>query len=182
MVAVLVPIHAGDEHRRRAVAAVTEHYARHHAAWEFIVGEWHEHPWSKGAALGTAFRGCSADILVIADADSFVDPTTLELSVRHVAETSQWVVPHSNVYRLNEAETDRYYRTGVWRRSALHLVRTLYTGPAGGRPVCALSTMQGAPPSACAIVCTAPEQCPAGLACTPVPGQMQPVSICVPPA
>ncbi len=59
---------------------------------------------------------------------------------------------------------------------------TGYTGPAGGRPVCALSTMQGAPPSACAIVCTAPEQCPTGLACTPVPGQMQPVSICVPPA
>ncbi len=57
-----------------------------------------------------------------------------------------------------------------------------YTGPAGGRPVCALSTMQGAPPSACAIVCTAPAQCPAGLACTPVPGQPQPVSICAPPA
>lgn len=57
---------------------------------------------------------------------------------------------------------------------------TGYTGPASGRPVCALSTMMGAPPSACAIICTAPADCPAGLACTPVPGQM--ASICVVPA
>jgi len=55
---------------------------------------------------------------------------------------------------------------------------TGYTG--GGRAVCALSTMQGAPPTACAIICTAPADCPNGLACTPVPNQM--ASICVVPA
>lgn len=57
-----------------------------------------------------------------------------------------------------------------------------YSGPSTGRPVCAL-TMQGSmTPVACAIVCTAPADCPSGLACTPVPGQQQPVSICVVPA
>jgi len=59
---------------------------------------------------------------------------------------------------------------------------TGYTGPAGGQPVCALSAGEGQPPSQCAIVCTAPTQCPTGLACTAVPGQTQPVSVCVPPA
>lgn len=55
---------------------------------------------------------------------------------------------------------------------------TGYTG--GGRAVCALSTMMGAPPTACAIICTTPTDCPNGLACTPVPNQM--ASICVVPA
>lgn len=59
---------------------------------------------------------------------------------------------------------------------------TGYTGPAGGMPVCALTTMQGAPPSLCAIICTGNAQCPTGLTCQPVPGQQQPVSICAPPA
>lgn len=57
-----------------------------------------------------------------------------------------------------------------------------YTGPAGGMPQCALSTAQGAPPSLCAIVCTVGTQCPTGLACVPVPGQPQPVSVCAPAA
>lgn len=57
-----------------------------------------------------------------------------------------------------------------------------YTGPAGGMPVCALTTAQGAPPSQCAIICTAAAQCPSGLQCIPVPGQTTPVSICAPPA
>jgi hypothetical protein len=57
-----------------------------------------------------------------------------------------------------------------------------YTGPAGGMPVCALRQAAGAPPTQCAIICTAPAQCPMDLACTPVPGQMPPVSIRAPPA
>mgnify|MGYP000844807453 CR=1 FL=1 len=59
---------------------------------------------------------------------------------------------------------------------------TGYTGPAGGMPVCALTTMQGQPPSLCAIICTGNTQCPTGLTCQMVPGQQQPVSICAPPA
>jgi hypothetical protein len=56
---------------------------------------------------------------------------------------------------------------------------TGYTGPAGGMPVCALSTAMGAPPSLCAIVCTMQSQCPTGLTCTQVPNQN--AMICAPP-
>jgi hypothetical protein len=59
---------------------------------------------------------------------------------------------------------------------------TGYTGPAGGRPQCALSMAAGAPPTLCAIVCAAAGDCPSGLACTPVPNQPQPVSVCAAPA
>lgn len=55
-----------------------------------------------------------------------------------------------------------------------------YTG--GGMPACVLRQAMGAPPTQCAIFCTAPTQCPAGLACTPVHNQPQPVSVCAPPA
>jgi hypothetical protein len=57
---------------------------------------------------------------------------------------------------------------------------TGYTGPQGGMPVCALSEAQGAPPTLCAILCTMPAQCGAGLDCIPVPGQN--ASVCAPPA
>ncbi|MDB4956645.1 MAG: hypothetical protein JWO36_4214 [Myxococcales bacterium] len=55
---------------------------------------------------------------------------------------------------------------------------TGYTGPAGGMPVCALSTGSGSNANGCAIICTTPAQCPTGMACTMVP--MQTVKICVP--
>jgi len=55
-----------------------------------------------------------------------------------------------------------------------------YTGPAGGTPVCALTTMQGQPPSLCAIICTMPAHCPQGLTCQAVPNTT--TMICAPPA
>src|SRR5687768_17440785 len=55
---------------------------------------------------------------------------------------------------------------------------TGYTGPAGSMQVCALSAAQGQPPTGCAIICTAQNQCGTGLSCTPVPGQN--VMVCVP--
>lgn len=59
---------------------------------------------------------------------------------------------------------------------------TGYTGPAGGMPVCAINEAMGAPPTLCAIVCTAGmnAQCPTGLTCQPVPNAG--VSICAVPA
>ena len=59
---------------------------------------------------------------------------------------------------------------------------TGYTGPAGGRPVCILSQPGSTMATGCAIICTAPEQCPMNLACIPVPNQQTPFSICAPPA
>ena len=55
-----------------------------------------------------------------------------------------------------------------------------YTGPAGGMPACILRAPGASAPSLCAIVCTAPAQCPSGTQCIAVPGQS--FSVCAPPA
>ena len=54
-----------------------------------------------------------------------------------------------------------------------------YTGLAGGQPVCALASSATMMVDACAIICTAPDQCPTGTVCTVASGT---TSICEPSA
>ena len=55
-----------------------------------------------------------------------------------------------------------------------------YTGPAGGMTFCALTPPGENLPNLCAIACTMPAHCPAGLACLAVPGST--TRVCAPPA
>lgn len=57
---------------------------------------------------------------------------------------------------------------------------TGYTGPAGGQPQCVLGPM--GTPEACAVACGTDANCPTGLKCLAVPGNMQGVKICAAPA
>lgn len=128
-VAVLIP--AGGEpceHRARAAAYVIEHYRTHHPRWDLIVGHTGQ-PWSKGAALADAYRQTSADMIVLADADSFVDPTILEHTVDQALDDG-WAMPHWMVYRLDEQGTADVY-AGLPPRPD-RLVRGAYAGVKGG--------------------------------------------------
>ena len=85
--------------------------------------------WNKGDAIANAFANATGDALIIADADSFVDDWALEESVRRLEEFP-WVVPHGQVYRLNENATNQVIAGGKIRWHALE--RATYEGPAGG--------------------------------------------------
>lgn len=130
-VSVLVPLGQLDEHRARAWSYVEAHYRRSHASWQLVTGECDDVAWSKGEALRRAYSASSGDVLVIADADSLVDAVTLEKAVR-LAPRAPWVVPHTTVYRLTPDETTKVYAGGPLRRGPRLVVRTPYTGPAGG--------------------------------------------------
>jgi hypothetical protein len=135
-VAVVIPTStAGDDWRARALDYVRRFYETNHRRWPIVLGEPASGEWSKGAAVaaGIAQLPDDVDVLVLADADSYIPtPATLVEAVHLIANgTAEWVVPHRLVYRLRESETVRAYETGKPARLG-HTCRTPYAGPAGG--------------------------------------------------
>jgi GT2 family glycosyltransferase len=107
-VSIVMPYTSDDQHRQAARRYVLDWYARHHPGWELVEGDC-AGEWSKGRALADAVSRASHDVLVLADADSFVPADVLNEAVSRVAAGAGWVMPHRTVYRLSQAHTDRVY-------------------------------------------------------------------------
>lgn len=129
-VSVVIPYRsAGDVHRARAFVYVHERY-KAHEDWEIIVAHCPTKVWSKGAAVNAGAAEAKGDILILADADSFVADAALEEAVERCEAGRGWVVPHGNVYRLTEGATKKVYDGG--KPSRTDITRYTYLGPAGG--------------------------------------------------
>lgn len=63
-----------------------------------------ERPWRKGAAVNDAIRAATGDVVVVADADSFVAERAVERMIRKVL-AGAWVAPFTSVRRLDKAAT-----------------------------------------------------------------------------
>jgi hypothetical protein len=74
--------------------------------------------------VGDAVSRTDADVLVIADADVWVDPAEA------VAACQTWAVPHLKVHRLSEQSTQTVLEGGDWR--GLPLDQKPYKGFLGG--------------------------------------------------
>jgi len=128
-VSVVIPYTSDDEHRQAARRYVLGWYARHHPSWEVVEGEC-PGDWSKGAALADAVDRASHDVLVVADADSFVPADVLDQAVRVLAAGAGWVMPHRIVFRLSEEHTRQIYAGSEPQRRAT--CRAPYAGVTGG--------------------------------------------------
>lgn len=123
--AVVVPYSPTDQYRQDAWRYVRAHLVEDYG--EPIVG-W---MFSKAASVNALVRGSDADVLIIHDADSYVDNAVLDEAVRIVLSgRAQWVVPHGMVYRLGKGSTQRWMETGDPATRAI--CRAVYQGPAGG--------------------------------------------------
>lgn len=60
--------------------------------------------WSKGAAVNPAIAASDANIVIMADADSWVDEIPMQRAIDH-ARTNGWAMPHSVVKRITKAST-----------------------------------------------------------------------------
>lgn len=102
--------------------------------------------WSKGAAVNPAAATATAQMLVIADADSYVAADHLERAMT-VAQRVGWAMPHSIVKRLSRASTTDILAD---RPCKPRLERGAYPAlPGGGIIVCtreAWSTIGGFDP------------------------------------
>ncbi len=133
-VAIVFPFDAaGDAHRSAAFDHVLGRYEREHPRWLRAVGSC-SGEWSKGRAVANAIAelGGTPDVLVLADADSFVsDPDVLRQAVAEIeTDRARWVTPHRYVFRLKADETDRVLAGAKPRLG--HTIRAVYEGPIGG--------------------------------------------------
>ncbi len=111
-VAVLIPYRPdGSPARAQAVMWVRERYRVRHRDYSTIVG-WAaplSEPWSKGRAVQSLRASLDevehGDVLVIADADSWVDGDYLEAAVEAVQGGAPWAVPHRKVLRYTKGTT-----------------------------------------------------------------------------
>jgi glycosyltransferase involved in cell wall biosynthesis len=136
-VAVIVPRDCGrarSPERDRNFAFVLDHYARYHPEWPIIEGICPSTTWIKGSAINQALGSCTAETLIIADADVIVDPDALNAAVAAVQSGTAWAMPHRQVRRASAAATAELCgtRTEAIRLDPSDLDRPAYEGAPGG--------------------------------------------------
>lgn len=115
-----------DPHRLRARTFIAGMYESQ--GYRVHLAQCPTRAWSKGAAINPVAEQTSGEILVLADADSFVAPEHLERAIGQ-ARTNGWAMPHSVVRRLDRESSDRVIR-GIPGRQRLE--RSAYPALPGG--------------------------------------------------
>lgn len=102
MISVVVP-RAGDcPHRARAWAWVRAQYD----GFEVVEGFADPNGWRKADAVADALTRATGDVLVVADADVWVE--NLTTSTNAVESGAPWAIPHTHVRRLTETGTGQF--------------------------------------------------------------------------
>lgn len=107
-VEVIVPYRAGDdEHRRRSWEWVQQWWQVNFPDWPVRTADSGNDPFNRGASRNKAARNTSAQILVIADADTIPDAAAVATGVELVgADRAAWVIPYDG---LERDRSGRYY-------------------------------------------------------------------------
>jgi hypothetical protein len=107
-VSVVFPWRAGCLWREASYRWVAERYATLFPDWELVEGTSPDGPFSRAAAILDGARKSSGDLIVVADADVWCDPTA---AVDAAAE-SGWAIPHKMIHRLSE-ESSALFMAGA---------------------------------------------------------------------
>lgn len=127
-VAIIVPFTPGRcEQRDRIWEHLKTRWQAAYPRWPIIEGTPTSEHWSKGEALADALTRTDADILVVADADSWID-TDLRPAVAG-ASVAGWAVPHKTVHRLDDTATNQVLDGGPFKGE---VERRVYDGWTGG--------------------------------------------------
>lgn len=93
-------------------------------AFDFVVNKWHSllsgdvvlgtviggddgEPFSKTAAVNDAFRRSSGEVLIVTDADAWLESDAAENGIKLAAATGRLVVPWTKIRRLQDAASER---------------------------------------------------------------------------
>lgn len=131
-VAVVVPYRPdGGGPRERNWVELAGRWRRDYPGWELRDGVHLDGAWCKASAAETALDGCTADVLVVADADVWCEPAQALLDAVTLVRSGRrpWVVPHRRVARLSPAGTGRWI---AGERDGVGLDQAPYRGIAGG--------------------------------------------------
>lgn len=100
---VIVPAAAWDGVERKAARAWVVGWWMSRG-YSVKVAELAQQPWSKGRAVNRALAASDADVVIVADADSWLPTKAVDAMVA-AAGRNTWVVPFERVMRLCEAAT-----------------------------------------------------------------------------
>jgi hypothetical protein len=106
-VSLIVPLRPAHAKRDRNWAYLRGLYERFFPTWEIVVRDNDGPCWCKGAAINAAVEASKGDVLVVVDADVWLSPHALSLAVGVLPDWA-WVVPHEQVWRMNEQTTDLF--------------------------------------------------------------------------
>lgn len=93
-VAVLVPRRSDGGQRDRVWAWVRDRWQTEHPDWQLVEGHNHDEPFNCSAARNAARQGTHAEVLFLADADTFLDPAQAAEAVGAAARTGRITVAH----------------------------------------------------------------------------------------
>jgi cellulose synthase/poly-beta-1,6-N-acetylglucosamine synthase-like glycosyltransferase len=108
-VEVVIPIGKNDSAGRIRVRDwIVERYRREHPDYRVTLAGCPTRDWSKGRAANPLLLGSTADVVILADADSYVHPRMLAAAALAVADNpAGWGFPHTLVRRITGRDTAR---------------------------------------------------------------------------
>lgn len=137
-VSVVVPYRPDDGLRDAHWAKLCERWRTAFPHWDVVTGTTHrsEGPWIKAVAAERAVRAADAlepDVLVVADADVWLTPSSALAQAASLVHTGQaaWAVPHNQVRRLGLASSEHVLNGGRFGEH-LALAERVYKGMVGG--------------------------------------------------
>jgi glycosyltransferase involved in cell wall biosynthesis len=106
---ILVPFRDSDGSRSHLINYLRPRWESSMPDAEIIVAEDDgESPFSKTIAVNNAFRQSTSDVIVILDADCWVEPDILRRAAKVInTGKAPWVRPCNKVNRINQRTTDR---------------------------------------------------------------------------
>ncbi len=109
-ISLLVPFHEDDADRGAVWGWLLAYWRTRLPDAELIVADNFEVPFCKTAAVNDAFKRSRGDIIVILDADCYVDAAVIEscadrIRVARVRGEKLWFIPYRRFYRLTQEAT-----------------------------------------------------------------------------
>jgi predicted glycosyltransferase involved in capsule biosynthesis len=110
-ISILVPFSTTDPQRQNTWEWLKDYYSVWLPGAEIVVGTSDAVPFCKTEAFNKAYWKCKGDVVVLMDADCYIDCDTLlncaaEIRSERLAGNKLWYIPYRNFYRLTEAASN----------------------------------------------------------------------------
>lgn len=107
---ILIPFATNNRYRRKVFKWVLKYWKHELPNAEIIVGRSKSIPFCKNEALNDAFRRSTGKVIVMMDADAYIDGSIIEDCADKILENLDnhlWFVPYRRLYRLNKETTEK---------------------------------------------------------------------------
>lgn len=104
-ISILVPFRSDSGVRDKTWDWLYRYWRRVLPEAEFIIGQNHDTPFCKTAAVNDAFRKAKGDVIVIMDADCYIDACVIKRCAQEIREARKagrrlWFIPYRRFYRM----------------------------------------------------------------------------------